>query len=133
MARKEFAKSVKVARLRHATREGVIYCEGCGVMIKPGMFAFDHDNPDGMTGEPTFDNCRVLCTAGEESCHGKKTKVDQGNIARAKRIEAKDAGISVAPSRPLQSPGFRPTQKSLDRKSSPKLPMPPRRSMFTRI
>lgn len=125
--RKEFAKAVKVARLRHATRDGIIRCEGCGVMVKPGQFAFDHDDPDGLTGEPTFDNCRLLCVSGEDSCHGKKTKLDQAKIAQAKRREAASLHIAPAPSKPLTGPGFRPTQRALDRaKRAPRQALAPR-------
>jgi hypothetical protein len=125
--RREFSKAVKVARLRHATRNGIIRCEGCGVMVKPGQFAFDHDDPDGMTGEPTFDNCRLLCVSGEDSCHGRKTKLDQSDIARAKRLEAAHVGAKPAPSAPIRSAGFHPTQRTLDRsKRAPKQALPPK-------
>ena len=81
--RQEFPRAVRVARLKHATKDGVLCCEDCGVMLKrPAEYAFDHDNPDGLTGKPTFENCRVLCVA---VCHSEKTKRDQADIAEAKR------------------------------------------------
>ena len=130
MSRKEFSKAVKVARLKHATRDGIPYCEDCGIQLKPGMFAFDHDDPDGMTGEPTFDNCRVLCV-GDNSCHAKKTKLDQGDIARAKRLEARDVGLKPAPVQPIRSAGFRKSTRTVDRQSRGQLPFPARRNPIT--
>jgi 5-methylcytosine-specific restriction enzyme A len=88
MSRREFPVSVKVAAWK---RCGGL-CEECGCLLKPGRFHYDHSNPDGLTGEPTLDNCLVLCS-GPNSCHGEKTKNDVGNIAKAKRREAKDIGI----------------------------------------
>jgi 5-methylcytosine-specific restriction enzyme A len=85
MSRKEFSTSVKVAAWK---RCGGL-CEECGDLLKPGRFQYDHDNPDGLTGEPTLDNCVVRCTP----CHSEKTKQDVANIAKAKRREAKALGI----------------------------------------
>jgi hypothetical protein len=126
--RKEFSRAVKVARLRHATgADKIVRCEGCGVMMKPGQFAFDHDDPDGLMGEPTFDNCRVLCVSGEDSCHGRKTKLDQADIARAKRREAAALGAKPAPRQKIAQRG-KPAKAPRDR-----LEMPPRRNLYVRI
>jgi 5-methylcytosine-specific restriction endonuclease McrA len=93
MARKEFPDSVKKAALIRASKAtGFPCCEQCGAMIKKGRQAFDHINPDGLTGEPTLENCQVLCD-GPGSCHARKTRQDVSNIARAKRREAADMGI----------------------------------------
>src|SRR6185312_11845677 len=83
--RKEFSAKVKAEAFRRAAGR----CEGCTSFLVVGKFAYDHDNPDGLTGEPTLANCRVLCN----SCHGRKTKKDVANIARAKRRERGAAGI----------------------------------------
>lgn len=85
MSRREFPASVKKARLKQVTRDGNVYCEGCGVQLKPGDFDFDHDKPDAMGGEPTLDNCRVL---GRSCCHSDKSKRDQERLARAQRQES---------------------------------------------
>lgn len=69
MARKEFPKKVKVAALKRADGK----CEGCGQPLKPGRFQFDHIVPDGLGGEPTLENCKVLCSGSRASCHGIKT------------------------------------------------------------
>lgn len=87
--RKEFPKSVKVASIKANTRDNVTYCEECGLPTK--RFHFDHKNPDGLTGQPTLENCQLLC----EPCHAEKTKQDVANIARAKRREAKHLGVKI--------------------------------------
>lgn len=93
MSRREFTAAVKVAAFNRAKG----HCEKCGARLYVGKFHFDHDNPDGLTGEPTLDNCVVLCVA----CHSTKTRtVDIPNIARAKRREAKHLGAKRS-SRPM--------------------------------
>jgi 5-methylcytosine-specific restriction protein A len=121
MARREFSKAVKVAKLKARTRDGAIWCEACGLACK--RFHFDHDTPDGLTGEPTLANCRLLCAP----CHGLKTKTDVTQIARAKRREARHLGVRKAPT--LRSRGFAkaPAQQ---RASAPlSKPLPPRRGV----
>lgn len=115
--RTEFPKQVKVARLRHATKDGVICCEGCGVMVKPGEFAFDHDRADGLLGKPVFENCRVLCVS---VCHSAKTKLDDEAIARAKRQEEVSLGIRSAPTRPMAKRPPKPPKRA------PRPALPPR-------
>lgn len=85
--RTEFSRKVKMERWTHCGGR----CEGvndegerCNVKLYPGDYDFDHDNPDGLTGEATFENCRVLC----KSCHGAKTKKDRERIDKAKRVES---------------------------------------------
>lgn len=114
MTRREFPSRVKVAAFKRA--DG--FCEGCGTFLRPGRFAYDHRNPDGLTGEPTLDNCQVLCTVGEESCHAIKTRGDVAAIARAKRLEAAHVGAKAPPRRKIQSRGFpkAPPQNSATRK-----------------
>lgn len=88
MARQEFPRSVKVAAIKRATVKGEVYCEGCGCLTK-GKFEIDHIRPDGLLGEPTIQNARILCAP----CHKEKTKADVGSIAKAKRVEARHIGL----------------------------------------
>lgn len=85
--RREFSKQVK----RDAFRRSHGFCEaGCGSKLQLGKFHYDHDIPDGLGGEPTLENCKVLCFA----CHGAKTrKRDVPAIAKAKRIQDRQIGI----------------------------------------
>lgn len=94
MARREFTAAVKVARFKHCGRK----CEGCGAHLTVGKFAYDHDDADGLTGKPTFENCRVLCLG----CHSVKTRtIDIPRIAKAKRREARHLGAKAKSSRPM--------------------------------
>ncbi len=65
MARREFSRKVKSQAWERCGGR----CEKCTAKLFPGKFAYDHDLPDQMGGEPTLDNCRVLCDA----CHSEKT------------------------------------------------------------
>jgi 5-methylcytosine-specific restriction protein A len=88
MSRREFSKLVK----RDAFLRADGKCEGanCGAKLTKGKFAYDHDIADGLGGEPTLDNCVVLCSA----CHGVKTaKHDIPLIAKIKRIQDREKGI----------------------------------------
>lgn len=91
MARKEFSKKVKRDAFLRANGK----CEGpdCGAKLTASKFAYDHIDPDGLTGEPTLENCQVLCSA----CHKIKTASDVKNIAQAKRREDAARGIRNAP------------------------------------
>ncbi len=96
-SRKEFPNRVKVAAFKRADGK----CEGCGGVLRPGKFTYDHHDPDGLTGEPTLENCRVLC----DPCHTDKSKRDVALIAEAKRREAKlVAGVRPRPRQKIPSP-----------------------------
>ncbi|WP_068305881.1 HNH endonuclease [Pararhodobacter sp. CCB-MM2] len=79
--RSEFPAKIRVAAFERA--KGC--CEQCGVSIRPGNGPeYDHRIPDALGGEPTLENCDVLC----RSCHGAKTaKEDVPRIAKAKRVQ----------------------------------------------
>lgn len=84
--RQEFSKPVR----RDAFLRAKGNCEGCGLRLALGKFHFDHDLPDDLGGEPTLDNCRVLCV----TCHKAKTKqVDIPRIAKGRRIRDREMGI----------------------------------------
>lgn len=84
--RREFSKQVK----RDAFMRANGCCEGCGARLTVAKFAYDHRIPDGLGGEPTFENCQVLCLP----CHKIKTrKKDVPAIAKTKRIQDRAIGI----------------------------------------
>jgi 5-methylcytosine-specific restriction protein A len=87
MARREFTKRIKLERWQHANGQ----CEECGVELRPGVgFHYDHHVADALGGDPTFANCRVLCT----NCHGTKTgQQDIPAIAKSNRTRNKHLGI----------------------------------------
>ena len=84
--RHEFSAKVKAAAALRA--DG--HCEQCTRKLMTGDYHYDHDIPDGLGGDPTLDNCRVLC----RSCHSaKSTLKDIPRIAKAKRNYSKARGI----------------------------------------
>jgi 5-methylcytosine-specific restriction protein A len=100
MSRREFTKAVKRDAFLRAN--GACENPNCGARLSVGKFHYDHDTPDGLGGEPTLDNCVVLCVP----CHRAKTsKRDVPAIAKTKRIQDRNIGIRK-PSR-IQSAGFR--------------------------
>jgi 5-methylcytosine-specific restriction endonuclease McrA len=65
-------------------------CEGCGGLLVPGKFAYDHRNPSEFSGDASLENCQCLCVG----CHGAKTvKRDIPAIAKSNRIRTRHAGI----------------------------------------
>lgn len=89
MARKEFPKAVKVAVIKRATKDGVLFCEKCGAIAKRKQI--DHVNPDGLTGQPVIENAMLIC----EPCFLEKNAKDASIIALAKRQEAKHLGAET--------------------------------------
>lgn len=84
--RQEFSAKVKAAAALRA--DG--HCESCTRKLLAGDFHYDHEIPDGLGGEPTLENCKVLC----RSCHSvKTTREDVPRIAKAKRNYRKARGI----------------------------------------
>ena len=83
--RREFPARVKIAAFERCGGR----CEECTAKLGPGNVEYDHAIPDGLTGSPTLDNCRVLC----RSCHREKTAKDIGAISKAKRRQRQHIGI----------------------------------------
>jgi 5-methylcytosine-specific restriction protein A len=83
--RRNFPDSIKLAAFE---RSGG-HCEKCTAPLCPGKFRHDHRIPDWMGGEPTLENCWLLCDA----CDRTKTSQDQRNIAKSRRIRKRHAGI----------------------------------------
>lgn len=83
--RREFPPKIMVAAFERAKD----HCESCGARLTTGKFHYDHVIPDAMGGQPTLENCAVLCTG----CHGTKTRTqDIPAIAKVKRVRAKHLG-----------------------------------------
>ena len=91
MRRREFSKTVYAQIVHRAmTPDGQIACEGCGLILGKKKYHVDHIIADGLEVDKsrplTADNGQLL---GWDCCHKPKTKMDVGNIARAKLREAK--------------------------------------------
>jgi len=85
MTRREFPKSVKLAAFKRADGR----CENCTAKLMPGKFRYNHRLPDALGGEPTLENCEVLCV----SCDAPITYGrDIPMIAKADRLRAKHIG-----------------------------------------
>lgn len=98
MTRREFSKGV---RAKAADRSKGL-CEGCGVKLPVGGYHFDHDVPDGLGGEPTVENCRVLCLP----CHKVKTiEHDNPRMQKADR-QRKSIALGIRKPPTIQSRGF---------------------------
>ena len=83
--RRNFPKAVKLAAFKRANGR----CEECTTWLGPGNTEYDHVLADGICGEPTLENCAVVC----KTCHSFKTrKHDIPAISRAKRLHAKHSG-----------------------------------------
>jgi 5-methylcytosine-specific restriction endonuclease McrA len=93
MARREFPKPVKVAAVKRATKGNVTYCENLACGLPTKRWHYDHEIPDGLGGEPTLENCKLLCLP----CHAEKTAKDVADIAEAKRREANHLGVRKEP------------------------------------
>lgn len=77
MARREFPAKVKgIVALRAGGR-----CEGCGIKLRFGEGHYDHKQADGLGGEPTVENCQLLCVP----CHKVKTDEDVRIMRKADR------------------------------------------------
>ena len=86
MNRVVFTKATKLAAWRRSRGR----CEGCGGLLVPGKFAYDHRNPSEFSGDNSLENCACLCVG----CHGTKTsKQDIPAIAKSNRIAYRAAGI----------------------------------------
>jgi len=108
MSRREFSKPVKAEIVRRAMLpDGKIACEGCGLILGRKPYDIDHSIPDAMF----LDKSRKLTAAdgrllGKECCHDPKThEIDLPAIAKVKRVEAKNLGVTK-PAGNIKSPGF---------------------------
>jgi 5-methylcytosine-specific restriction enzyme A len=94
MSRKEFTRKTMEAAFARCGGQ----CQGCGAKLFPGKYAYDHILPDQLGGEPTLENCQVLCT----NCHSAKTfKTDIPKIRKSDRQRDKHIGAFKRSPRPL--------------------------------
>lgn len=113
MARKEFPARVKAAALKRCMDEkGIPRCEAvieihidgmpingkCRKELRAGDCFYDHAQPDGLGGEPTLENCMVLCG----SCHSLKTfGEDNPRMTKADNQRKRNFGIKARKGPPL--------------------------------
>jgi 5-methylcytosine-specific restriction endonuclease McrA len=96
--RRDFPSRVKrLAFERCRDASGIPRCEGCTAKLSEANMhyddradgEFDHDLADALLGEPTLENCKVLC----RTCHSAKTKRDAALIAKANHVRDRARGI----------------------------------------
>ena len=84
--RREFPAKVKMAAYERCLKDGKPHCETCGLRIV-GVPEYDHIKADGLGGEPTLQNCSVLCG----QCHRIKTHEDDRPIMQKADNQKKSA------------------------------------------
>jgi 5-methylcytosine-specific restriction endonuclease McrA len=87
MSRQEFPRAVKVAVVKRATRDRVVFCEKCGAPTT--KWQIDHVIADSHGGKPVIENAELIC----EVCYGVKNPIDTKIAAKIKRQEAKDLRV----------------------------------------
>lgn len=83
--RQEFSKAVR----RDAFLRANGRCEWCGQKLLPGNIEYHHTREAYLGGEPTMDNCLVLC----RKCHAAITKERRTAIDKTRRLSDKRMGI----------------------------------------
>lgn len=105
--RREFPAKVKVAAFERAKGK----CESCCVTIRHSGH-YDHRIPDGLGGEPTLENCQLLC----RTCHGiKTTETDVPTIAKSKRTRARHIGAEKRKGWRKPPAGYNPWTRRIER------------------
>jgi hypothetical protein len=69
----------------------------CRAPLDLGRFIYDHFCPDWYSKDNELENCQVICLP----CDRDKTAVDQGNIAKSKRIIDKQIKARKPKGRPM--------------------------------
>jgi len=110
--RQEFPQSVRKAAFARCCREcavqgvenipGVPQCEGCGNVLRAGGFIYEHDQADGLGGEPTAANCKVHCMV----CKKTKDKADNAVMRKADAVLKSTYGLKPAKRSKIRSRGF---------------------------
>jgi hypothetical protein len=128
MSRREFPRKIRAAIILRATNaDGVVCCEGCGLVLGKKPFEVDHILCEALV----MDKSRPLTAEdgqllGTDCCHKPKTADDIRRVRKSDRVRDRDSGAIVKASR-LGRRGFPPPvpQHTATRKLSKELP--PRR------
>lgn len=103
--RREFPAKVKLAAYERCQKDGKPHCEECGLRIV-GVPEYDHIKPDGLGGEPTLENCAVLCG----KCHRIKThEHDRPVMQKADNQKKAAAGVKRKWKWPKRKMSWNPT------------------------
>lgn len=97
-ARREFSRKQRAEIILRATNaDGLICCEGCGLVLGRRRYEIDHDTPEALVMDDkskplTIDDGRLL---GVECCHrggANKTRADIQRIRKADRQRDRHTG-----------------------------------------
>lgn len=109
--RQEFSQKVRKAAFARCCRQapagvknipGVPQCESCGNELRPGAIIYEHDQADGLGGQPTAENCKVHCAV----CADAKTFTeDNPRMAKADAVLRKTYGLGPSKQK-IKSRGF---------------------------
>jgi hypothetical protein len=135
--RRNFTTADKLEMKRRATdAKGRIRCEECGCVCvaKEGLgYEFDHTIAEALildkSRKLTAADGKLLCCGRPDSCHDRKTaKGDVPAIAKAKRREAKAAGVRPStPVKPIESAPMPISERTAAvEKRGPRQALPPR-------
>lgn len=108
---------MKVAVIKRATVDNVIFCEKCGGLAK--RFQIDHVIADSLGGDPVLENAMLIC----EACYSEKNPKDTKLAAKVKRQEARHLGAKRTKGPRIVSRGFAKREKP---QRFQKTPLPPR-------
>jgi hypothetical protein len=97
----DFTRGVRIAVRLRATKNGVVYCEGCGLPTKD--FRVDHRIAAGLRGSRKIENAWLL----GKCCYAEKDAEDNAVVKRMGRIEAEHLGV-IRKATTLRSRGFIP-------------------------
>lgn len=128
MTRREFPRRIRAAIILRATNaDGIVTCEGCGLVLGKKPYEVDHTIPEALV----MDKSRPLTASdgkllGVQCCHTPKTAEDIRRIRKADRQRDKHTGASAKPSR-LRSRGFEPPPPQNRATGKLNKALPPRR------
>jgi len=130
--RREFSRKLRAQIVERATKNGVIVCEGCGLVLAGKLYEVDHLIPEAL--RPEADKAKPLTIAdgqllGKECCHRSadgKTAKDVAQIAKAKR-QADKHSRAICPKHSIKSAGFPRAEKV---RVKAELPPLPKRSLY---
>ena len=106
--RREFSRSVKFEIIQRATRDGVLYCESCGMNVTGKKAEIDHKLAEALV----VDKTKPLTAAdgwliGLKCCHRAKSAADIKIIRKSDRQRAKHIGAKQPSRFPKPPPGTR--------------------------
>lgn len=105
--RREFPRKIRAAIVLRATNaDGLICCEGCGLVLGRKPYEVDHTTPEALVMDKskplTADDGKLL---GKACCHSPKTAEDIRRFRKADRQRDRHTGAMRKTARPL--PGSR--------------------------